>query len=123
MARIAAVGAEVAERLASGTRHVYAAVPPPARRRGGAAGSAFLGVQGDPHTDGAHLVAVVPGSAADRAGLREGDVVIRLAGRALTSFEDLRAALRTRQAGERVDVVFVRNGERRSVTATLDAAP
>ena len=39
------------------------------------------------------------------------------------SFNDLRAVLRERRVGERVDVVFVRNGEQRSVTATLDAAP
>jgi S1-C subfamily serine protease len=50
-------------------------------------------------------------------------VLIRLAGAPLASFEDLRVALRARRVGERVDVVFVRNGERRSVAATLDAAP
>jgi S1-C subfamily serine protease len=41
----------------------------------------------------------------------------------LASFEELRGALRERRAGERVDVVFVRDGERRSVTTTLDAVP
>jgi hypothetical protein len=122
MARVAAVGALVVERLASAPRPLYAAVPAPARSR--QAGSrAFLGVQGDAEADGARLISIVPGAAADRAGLREGDVLIRLAGAPLTSFEDLRVALRDRRAGERVDVVFVRNGERRSATATLDAAP
>jgi S1-C subfamily serine protease len=122
MARIAAVGAQVVERLASMAPPVFAVVPPPSRSRDSGA-RAFLGVQGDAETDGAHVVSVVPGGAADRAGLREGDVVIRLAGAALTSFDDLRAALRQRKVGERVDVVFVRNGEQRSVTATLDRAP
>jgi S1-C subfamily serine protease len=64
-------------------------------------------------------MSVLPGSAAERAGLREGDVVIRLAGTPLASFDDLRAAIRTRAAGDRVDVVYVRNGERFSVSATL----
>lgn len=122
MARVAAVGAQVVERLASAPRPVYAAVPAPSRTR--QAGSrAFLGVQGDAETDGARLISIVPGAAADRAGLREGDVLIRLASAPLASFEDLRVALRDRRVGERVDVVFVRNGEQRSVTATLDAAP
>ncbi len=120
MARIAAVGAQVIARLAAAPRAMYAVVPPPSRsRRGGP----FLGVQGGADTDGARVVSIVPGTAADRAGLREGDVVIRLAGTPLATFDDLRAALRDRKVGERVDVVFVRNGEQRSVTATLDAAP
>jgi S1-C subfamily serine protease len=55
--------------------------------------------------------------------LQKGDVVVRFAGARLASFEDLRAAIRDRRAGERVDVVFVRHGEQRSVTATLDAVP
>lgn len=122
MARIAAVGAQVVERLASAPRPVYAAVPPPVRDRQAGA-RAFLGVQGEAGADGARLVSIVPGTAADRAGLREGDVLIRLAGAPVATFDDLRAALRDRRVGERVDVVFVRNGEQRSATATLDAAP
>lgn len=122
MARIAAVGAQVVARLAAAPRPVYAAVPGPSRSRQ-TGDRAFLGVQGDAEPDGARLVSVVPGGAADRAGLREGDVLIRLAGAPLASFEDLRAAVRARRVGERVDVVFVRNGEQRSATATLDAAP
>jgi hypothetical protein len=122
MARVAAVGAQIAERLASGPRPAYASLPAPARGRAGSGGP-FLGVQGDAEADGARLVFVVPGSAADRAGLRSGDVVIRVAGAPLMSFEELRSAVRSRRVGDRVAVVFVRNGEQRSVTATLDAAP
>jgi Iap family predicted aminopeptidase len=122
MARVAAVAAQVIERLAAAPRPVYAAVPSPSRiRRTGT--RAYLGVQGDAEPDGARLVSIVPGAAADRVGLRAGDVLIRLAGAPLASFADLRAALRDRRVGERVDVVFVRHGEQRSVTATLDAAP
>jgi hypothetical protein len=122
MARVAAVGARVVERLAAAPRPAYAKVAPPAGRRQ-AGTRAFLGVQGDAEPDGARLVGIIPGAAADRAGLHEGDVVIRLAGAPLASFDDLRAALRGREAGERVDVVYIRNGERRSVTATLDPLP
>ena len=80
-------------------------------------------MQGDGGGDGARVIGVVPGTAAERAGLREGDVLIRLGGVPLASFEDLRSAVREHRAGERVDVVFVRDGEQRSVTATLDAGP
>ncbi|HYE90049.1 MAG TPA: M28 family peptidase, partial [Terriglobales bacterium] len=97
MARIAAIGADVVERLASAARPAYAALPPPASRTRRPSGHAFLGVQGGETMsdiarrhdhDGARLAGIVPGAAADRAGLREGDVVIRLAGTPLASFAD-----------------------------------
>jgi S1-C subfamily serine protease len=125
MGRVAAMAVRVVERLAAAPRPVYATVTPTTRQRraGTSVTNAFLGVHGSVHADGARLAGVVPGAAADRAGLREGDVVIRLAGARLASFDDLRAALRQRRAGELVDLVFVRDGEQRSVTATLDAVP
>jgi aminopeptidase YwaD len=119
MARIAVVGAQVVERLAAGARPQYATLEP-ARSRAGRADHAVLGVYGDGDPDGARLTGVVPGTAAERAGLREGDVLIRLAGTPLATFDDLRKLLRERNAGERVDLVYVRNGNQRSATATLD---
>jgi S1-C subfamily serine protease len=89
-------------------------------RQGRTGTGAFLGVSGIGDPEGARLGAVVPGGAADRAGLREGDVVIRFAGARLASFDDLRNAIRERRTGDSVDLVFVRDGEQRSVTATLD---
>ena len=47
-------------------------------------------------------------------------MLIRLAGTPLATFDDLRKLLRERNAGERVDLVYVRNGNQRSATATLD---
>jgi hypothetical protein len=123
MARVAAVGAEVVERLAKGPVLAYATVAPPASRGRARGAPALHGLQGDGGGDGARVVGVMPGTAAERAGLREGDVLIRLGGVPLASFDDLRSAVRERRAGERVDVVFVRDGEQRSVTATLDPGP
>ena len=120
MARIAAVGADVVERLASASRPMYARVQAPERSRAVGGDHAVLGVYGERDPDGARLTGVVPGTAADRAGLREGDVVTRLGGTPLATFEELRKLLRERRAGERVDLVYVRNGEQRSATATLD---
>ena len=122
MARVAALGARVVERLAAAPRPAFAQVPSPAGRRA-EPGRAFLGVRGQEGDDGARLLGVVRGSAADRAGLREGDVVIRLDGAPLASFDELRTALRARHVGDRVSVVFVRDGEPRSVSAVLESAP
>jgi Iap family predicted aminopeptidase len=123
MARIALLGARVVERLATAPRPVYATVAPPAREGRPPSAGPFLGVSGGADTEGARLLAVVRGSAADRAGLREGDVVLRLDGTPLASFDDLRAGIRARRVGDRIELVLVRDGEQRSATAVLEAAP
>src|SRR5439155_1739451 len=102
LARVAAVGARVVERLASDARPVYAQVAQPARRQAsGAAAGAFLGVVALPRpgNDGLRLSSVMPGTGAARAGLREGDVIVRFAGIAVEGFEELRTLIRDRKPG------------------------
>lgn len=125
MARVAAVAADVVMRLARGDRPLYAAVPRPERaarerkRRGG--GGAFLGVGGDvSESDGAAITHVVPGSAAARAGLRDGDVIVRLGGAPVDSFDDLRAAIRRHAVGDTVELTYLRDGHDFATSATLE---
>ncbi|MGH7277849.1 MAG: PDZ domain-containing protein, partial [Candidatus Rokuibacteriota bacterium] len=61
--------------------------------------------------------------AADRAGVRGGDIILRFAGTAVNSFEELRRAVAARRPGDRVDVMYLRNGEDRAGVATLGAHP
>jgi aminopeptidase YwaD len=126
MARVAAVGARVVERLAGDARPVYAQVARPARRQGqgsagSAAGSALLGVVAVPRPggDGLRLASVMPGTGAERAGLREGDVIVRLAGAGIDGLEDLRALIRDRKPGDSVSVLYLRDGEAHATSATL----
>ena len=70
-----------------------------------------------------HVADVVPGSAAERGGLREGDVIVRIADLSLGSFDDLRGALKKRKPGDRVELVVLRDGADRTVPVTLDARP
>jgi len=122
MARVAAVGARVVERLASDARPVYAQVARPARRQAsGAAGGALLGVVALPRpgNDGLRLSSVMPGTGAERAGLREGDVIVRFAGIAVEGLEELRTLIRERKPGDAVPVLYLRDGEARSTSATL----
>jgi membrane-associated protease RseP (regulator of RpoE activity) len=124
MARVAAVGARVVERLASAARPVYAQVALPTRRRGqdgSAPGGALLGVVAVPRPgdDGLRLSSVMPGTGAERAGLREGDVIVRFAGTAVDGLEELRRLIRGRQPGDKVPVLYLRNGEVHSTAATL----
>ncbi|MGH7356088.1 MAG: M28 family peptidase [Candidatus Rokuibacteriota bacterium] len=129
MAQIAAVSARVIDELDAGPRPVYARVARPAREareRGPdpAAGGAFFGIGAAPgESDGVRLSEVIADSAAARAGLRGGDVLVRVDGEPMASFDDLRAALGRRRPGDTVQVVYLRDGADHRVAATLGARP
>jgi peptidase M28-like protein/PDZ domain-containing protein len=122
MARIAAVGARVVEHLNEGTRPVFARVAPPARARIARVSGPLLGVSSDgrPAGDGVHLGQIVPGSAAERAGLRDGDVLVRVGDAPVNTFEELRNAIRARQPGDVVRLVYLRDGRGHVTSATLE---
>ena len=69
--------------------------------------------------DGALVVEVSEGTAATRAGIRPGDVVVEFGGERVRLVEDLLAGLRARDPGDRVTVAVVRDGERRELDVTL----
>jgi len=126
MAKVARVAIGVVERLAAGLRPAYVKLDRPARgQASGTPGRAFFGVVSsrDAGADGVRLGGVQPGSAAARAGVRPGDVLVRFAGTPVNSFEQLRQAVAARQPGDRVDVVYLRDGEDHATSATLDAHP
>jgi len=60
-------------------------------------------------TSGVVLSEILPDTAAARASLKGGDVLIKLGGQAITSAEDLRAVLSKKHAGDSIDYV-VRRG-------------
>jgi hypothetical protein len=127
LARVAAVSARVIEDVAGRARPTYVALPPPQRAPGAPSprGVAFLGVSPARAglSDGVRLGTVVPDSAAARAGMREGDIIVRLGEVPVRSFEELRAALRIRRPGDPVQVVYLREGEDRTVQAVLGERP
>ena len=69
---------------------------------------------------GAIVSDVVAGSAADRAGLRRGDVVRSLNGQPIADSNALRNRIASSQPGSFVTIGIVRDGDDRSLTATLD---
>ena len=70
-------------------------------------------------TQGALVLDVTPGTPAEGAGLREGDVITAVGGDKISSSDDLSTAIRKRQPGDRVDVRWQRGSEERSASVTL----
>jgi membrane-associated protease RseP (regulator of RpoE activity) len=125
MARVAAVAAGVLERLASAPRPRYVKVDRPPPATAGRPGDAFLGVvsHGPESGDGVRIAGVMPGTAAARIGLAEGDVIVRFGDAPVDTFRQLIDAIRRRRPGERVDVVYLRDGAPRAGSETLGAHP
>ena len=72
-----------------------------------------------PRIEGAEITSVDPGSPADQAGIRQGDVVLAVEGDAIRESGDLITNLARRQPGERVRFQIHRRGERVNATVTL----
>ena len=80
--------------------------------------AAALGVQ----RGAAQIVSVNPGSAAEDAGLRAGDVIVALDGTELRDYREIFAAVGNRRPGDRIRVTYVRgDDDRRETTVTLGA--
>ena len=60
-----------------------------------------------------------PGSAAEKAGLKTGDVVVEFDGVAVTDLQSYSDALYSHKPGDEVTVVVMRGGERLSFQVTL----
>jgi serine protease Do len=77
-----------------------------------------LGVHGG---DGAQIEAVDPGGAGDKAGIKEGDVVIAVNGTPVDSSEDLTVLVAKHGVGDTVKITLVRQGKDHTVTARLQS--
>ncbi len=94
----------------------------------GVAEHAFLGVglaEGEDTVDGATLTGaeisgVEPGSPAEAAGLRTGDVITTIDDERVPSSTALVAQVRERRSGAQTTIGYIRDGQQDSVSVTLD---
>lgn len=65
---------------------------------------------------------VTPGSAADTAGLRDGDVIVRFEGKKVPGSNQLVVAIRAKSVGDTVNLTVERAGAQMDITLTLRAS-
>jgi putative serine protease PepD len=82
-----------------------------------------LGVSVTEAEGGGALVSnVMAGSAAAKAGLQQGDVITSVNGKPINDSDDLVGIVQSASVGDKVTIVFTRNGIEKTVTATLAEA-
>ncbi|MDR7118863.1 Do family serine endopeptidase [Caulobacter sp. BE254] len=95
----------------------------------------WLGVKGQPVTGdiarslglatprGVVISDVYPGGSAERAGVRDGDVILSIDGQAVNDEGGGAFAIGTHKIGDRVQVLINRNGKEQTLTLRAEAAP
>lgn len=69
---------------------------------------------------GAFVREVLPKSAAAKAGIKAGDILISIDGKPVSSFAELRAKVGTTVPGKTIKIGLLRNGKSQEVSVTLD---
>ena len=70
---------------------------------------------------GAFVSEVLPGSAAEKAGIKAGDVITAMNGQKISSFAEMRAKIATTGAGKEIELTYLRDGKSQDVNVTLQA--
>ncbi|WP_344306103.1 S1C family serine protease [Fodinicola feengrottensis] len=76
----------------------------------------------DATSGGAQISQITSGSPAAKAGLQTGDVITKVGDTAITTSDDLGAAVRSHQPGDKVTLTITRGGKSSAVTITLGSA-
>jgi len=98
----------------------------PALESGTQVKHAYLGLQTTTPQgggSGAEIAQVTPNGPADRAGLQPGDVVVKVAGKPISSPDDVANAIAADKPGDKADVTVERNGSQHTVSVTLGQRP
>lgn len=122
MVRVAGFTADLATALANRPGALtFVNLPPPKPAAGGGGYGAYLGSVPDMTggVTGVRLSGVRADSPADLAGLRAGDIIVRIGDMDVEGLQGMTDALRQHKPGDVVDIVVMRDGARKTVQATL----
>lgn len=71
---------------------------------------------------GAFVSEVSAGSAAEKGGIKAGDIIVEIDGRSVVSFQELRAKVASRGAGAELELTILRKGKREKIDVILSDA-
>lgn len=66
---------------------------------------------------------IVGGGPADKAGLKQGDVIVKVDGQTISQSDSLTSIISRDRVGQQIALTVIRNGKELNLTATLEAAP
>ncbi len=87
--------------------------------QGGEITSELADAMGYESSKGAFVSQVIPDSAADKAGLKAGDIITSINGKDINTFGELRAKVATLGAGKKIKLGVLRDGKHKSFDVTL----
>jgi serine protease Do len=80
---------------------------------------AMLGVTTEGDDKGAQILSVTKESAAEKAGLKKGDILTKIGDRKIESSDDVTDAIRKHKPGDKVSITYLRDGKSQTATAEL----
>jgi serine protease Do len=80
---------------------------------------AMLGVTTEGNDKGAEIESVTKESAAEKAGLKKGDIITKIGDRKIESTDDVTEAVRAHKPGDKVTITYVRDGKTQTANAEL----
>jgi len=95
----------------------------------------YIGIQGQsvtsdvatqynlPVTEGAMVTSVMPGTSAEKAGLKSGDIVVSVDGKPVKTIDDLIAAVRKKNVGDKISITYYDNGTKKTADLTIQEEP
>lgn len=107
-----------------GSGHAIAPLPPQARvlRKDMMqiqSNQAFLGVMTEQNSQGAKITDVTEGSAAEKAGLKEGDIITKIGDDKIAGPDDLYKAVGKRKPEEKTVITYLRDGKQATANTSL----
>lgn len=80
---------------------------------------AMLGVTTEGNDKGAEVQSVTKESAAEKAGLKKGDVLTKIGDKKIETTDDVTTAIHDRKPGDKVTITYLRDGKEQKATAEL----
>lgn len=94
-----------------------------AKKKPAEGATGFLGVQLDDNADAPTINGFAENSPAEKAGLKSGDVIVKIQDKAVKSLEELQEVMRKTKPGDKLAVTVKRDGKEQTVNVTLGTRP